>query len=292
MAPACWANSREAADELRSSGVQFAFGGTPPVAAQARALGFFQRVFDGTEPDEATVAYLRGQVAAEPTAADYPQRTVERIAWKAPYPILRHHFGLPTMAATVEGIAAIAEARVLDVISLGIDQDAQENFYHPERQDPRRTGAGGVPVRSADDYRALYAASRGATIPCCAATPAPTISRAWPRCTLTPSTSPGAPCRCFGSTAWTAAAPGGWRIHRRPPGVDGLARPATSRWRPTNPTTGACVTPRIPFLWLGLSGALNARAAGVHDYIAQFMFNTHRGSRNAWTWPACWPPWT
>ena len=43
-----------------------------------------------------------------------------------------------------------AEAGALDVISLGIDQDAQENFFHPERQNPRRTGAGGVPVRSAD----------------------------------------------------------------------------------------------------------------------------------------------
>jgi hypothetical protein len=51
---------------------------------------------------------------------------------------LRHHFGLPTMEATIEGIEKIADAQALDVISLGIDQDAQENFYHPERQDPRR----------------------------------------------------------------------------------------------------------------------------------------------------------
>ena len=45
------------------------------------------------------------------------------------------------------------------------DQDAQENFFHPERQDRRRTGAGGVPVRSADDYLALYAASRRGNFP-------------------------------------------------------------------------------------------------------------------------------
>ena len=51
------------------------------------------------------------------------------------------------------------------MISLGIDQDAQENFYHPERQDKRRRGAGGVPVRSAEDYRALYAASRRGNFP-------------------------------------------------------------------------------------------------------------------------------
>lgn len=51
------------------------------------------------------------------------------------------------------------------MISLGIDQDAQENFFHPERQDPRHTGAGGVPVRSADDYRAPYQASRRENFP-------------------------------------------------------------------------------------------------------------------------------
>ncbi len=54
-----------------------------------------------------------------------PQAAVERITWKAPFPLLRHHFGLPTVEATVEGIGQIAEARVLDVVSLGIDQDAQ-----------------------------------------------------------------------------------------------------------------------------------------------------------------------
>ena len=38
---------------------------------------------------------------APPPEADYPQTTVERIAWKAPYPLIRHHFGLPTMEATL-----------------------------------------------------------------------------------------------------------------------------------------------------------------------------------------------
>ncbi len=145
----------EAADDLRTAGVRFAFGGTPPVAARARALGgFFDAVFDGSESSAETLAYLRGRVlpANEP---DYPQTLVDRIAWKAPYPLLRHHFGQPTLAATQAGIQQIAEARVLDVISLGIDQDAQENFFHPERQDPRRTGAGGTPVRRPQDYRLL-----------------------------------------------------------------------------------------------------------------------------------------
>ena len=103
--------------------------------------------------------------SSDPGSEAYPQTTVERIHWKSPFPLLRHHFGLPTMEATLAGIEKIAEAKALDVISLGIDQDAQENFFHPERQDPRRKGAGGVPVRSAEDYRALYAASRSGNFP-------------------------------------------------------------------------------------------------------------------------------
>jgi len=155
--------AEEAAD-LHAVGVRFAFGGPPPVAERIEKIGFFERIFDGTEPVEEVLAYLKGQSSTR-TESDYPQTTIKRMRWKAPYPILRHHFGLPTLQATLDGIAEIAEARILDVISLGIDQDAQANFFHPKRQDPRRTGAGGVPVRTADDYRALYQASRCGNYP-------------------------------------------------------------------------------------------------------------------------------
>src|SRR5512136_353469 len=114
----------EAASELHERGVRFAFGGTPPVAERVRPLEFFERLFDGSEPPEAVLAYLKGQQAEARSEADFPQSTIERIQWKSPYPILRHHFGLPTMEATIEGIQKIAEAQALDVISLGIDQDA------------------------------------------------------------------------------------------------------------------------------------------------------------------------
>ena len=96
---------------------------------------------------------------------NYPDKTIERILWKKPYPLLRHHYGLPTMDETLRGVETIANARCLDVISLGIDQDAQENFFHPERQELRKKGAGGVPVRSAEDYKALYQASRSGNFP-------------------------------------------------------------------------------------------------------------------------------
>ncbi len=155
---------------------RFVFGGTPPVADVARKLGLFEAVFDGRDPPEATVAYLRALscpdgVRGRPWGAlqpgDFPSELVPRIAWKAPYPVLRHHFGLPgqTIEPTVRGIAQIASAQALDVISLGPDQDAQENFYHPERIDRRRTGAGGVPFRTEADLERLYAASRHGNYP-------------------------------------------------------------------------------------------------------------------------------
>lgn len=155
----------ETADDLHARGVRFVFGGTPPIAERARALGFFERVFDGSESADEVLVYLKGQTQTRLTETAVPQITVERIAWKAPFPLLRHHFGLPTMEATVDGVKKIAEAHALDVISLGIDQDAQANFFHTERQDPRRKGAGGVPVRDADDYRTLYAARQRGNYP-------------------------------------------------------------------------------------------------------------------------------
>jgi methylmalonyl-CoA mutase cobalamin-binding subunit len=156
----------EQADDLHQKGVRFLFGGTPPVAEKARQLqGFFDGVYDGSEEPELLLAYLRDGVAALEETKIYPQTLMERIQQKAPFPILRHHFGLPTMEKTLEGIAQIAEAKALDVISLGIDQDAQANFFHPERQNPRTTGAGGVPVRSPEDYEALFAASRRGNFP-------------------------------------------------------------------------------------------------------------------------------
>ncbi|HEY8414945.1 MAG TPA: methionine synthase, partial [Thermaerobacter sp.] len=76
-----------------------------------------------------------------------------------------HHFGLPSVEETIRGVAEIAEARCLDVISLGTDQNAQEHFFRPEEMDPDQHGAGGVPVRTPDDLRAIYQASRRGNYP-------------------------------------------------------------------------------------------------------------------------------
>jgi len=155
----------EAADALHSKGIRFVFGGTSPVAARARNLDFFETCFDGTATADQVLAFLKGNEGNGEVTIVYPQMAIERIQWKSPYPLIRHHFGLPDFEATQTGIEQIAESGVLDVISLGIDQDAQENFFRPERQDPRRRGAGGVPVRTSEDYRVLYQSTRRGNFP-------------------------------------------------------------------------------------------------------------------------------
>jgi methylmalonyl-CoA mutase cobalamin-binding subunit len=273
----------EQADDLRESGVRFVFGGTMPVAERVRAIDFFERVFDGTAPSDAVLAYLKGQTKGEPTEVDFPQRAIERILWKAPFPIVRHHFGLPTMAATREGIEHIARARVLDVISLGIDQDAQASFFHPERQDPRRTGAGGVPVRTANDYRALYAASRRGNFPLLrtysgtdellrlAGMYVETIDIGW--CAI--------PIFWFnqmdGRGPWPLE--GSIREHQKVMAWYGernipVELNEAHHW-------GMRDAPDVISVAVAYLSAYNARTFGVRDYIAQMMFNSPPGLSDA-----------
>jgi len=109
---------------------------------------------------------LKGQAADGKGEKRKPAATlVERIEEKAPYPLLRHHFGLPSLEETIAGVARLAEAGVLDVVSLGPDQNAQESFFRPEEMDPAQDGAGGVPIRREEDLAAIYRASRRGNFP-------------------------------------------------------------------------------------------------------------------------------
>jgi len=277
------ADFAEAADDLHALGVRFAFGGTPPVAERARALGFFERVFEGGEPEEVVLAYLKGQLDQNRGEEAYPQTTVERIRWKAPYPLLRHHFGLPDLEVTRQGIARIAEASALDVISLGIDQDAQENFFHPERQDLRRRGAGGVPVRTPEDYRSLYAASRRGNFPLLrtysgtddfirlAEMYVETINIAW--CAI--------PLFWFnqmdGRGPWDLA--GSIREHQQVMAWYGARNIPVELNEPHH--WGMRDAPDVVFVVSAYLSAYNARAFGVRDYIAQLMFNSPPGLSDA-----------
>ncbi|HEY59507.1 MAG TPA: cobalamin B12-binding domain-containing protein [Anaerolineae bacterium] len=269
----------ESADHLRSKGVLFAFGGTPPVAERAKKLGFFHAVFDGNQTYEEILAFLKGEDIDARSEIDYPQTTMERIQWKAPYPLLRHHFGLPSMQDTINGIQQIAEARVLDVVSLGIDQDAQENFFHPKRQNPRRTGAGGVPVRNPEDYRRLYQASRHGNYPLMrtysgtddfirlAEMYKETINICWA----------AVPLFWFnqmdGRGPWDLE--GSIREHQKLIAWYGKHGIPVELNEPHH--WGLRNAPDVIFVVSAVLSAYNARAFGVKDYIAQMMFNSPPG---------------
>ncbi|MBN2677318.1 MAG: methionine synthase, partial [Anaerolineaceae bacterium] len=274
--------AEEAAD-LHAAGVRFVFGGTPPVAEKAKALTFFERVFDGSQPVEELLAFLKGQTHPPSAETDYPQSTVERIHWKSPYPLLRHHFGLPSMEATLKGIEEIAASKVLDVISLGIDQDAQANFFHPERQDPRQKGAGGVPVRSESDYRALFAASRAGNFPLMrtysgtddfirlAEMYMETIHNAW--CAI--------PLFWFnqmdGRGPWDLE--GSIREHQQVISYYGQRGIPVELNEPHH--WGMRDAPDVIFVVSAFLSAYNARHFGAKEYISQLMFNSPPGLSDA-----------
>jgi methylmalonyl-CoA mutase cobalamin-binding subunit len=273
----------EAADQLHEEGRNFVFGGTPPVAERARALGFFERIFNGSEHPEEILSYLKGEPASGATEVDFPQKTIERIHWKSPYPILRHHFGLPILEDTIKGIIQIAEAKAIDVISLGIDQDAQEHFFKPEKQDPRARGAGGVPVRSPDDYQALYQASRRGNFPLLrtysgtddfirlAEMYLETINNAWGAIPI------------FWFNQMDGRGPydleSSIREHQRVMAWYGerdipLELNEPHHW-------GMRDAHDVIFVVSAYLSAYNARAFGVRDYIAQMMFNSPPGHSDA-----------
>jgi methylmalonyl-CoA mutase cobalamin-binding subunit len=273
----------EAADELHQQGVRFVFGGTPPVAERAKAMGFFEAVFDGSELVDSVLAYLRGQKPGATDEMDFPQKTIERIQWKQPFPLLRHHYGQPTMEATIKGIQQIAEAKALDVISLGIDQDAQANFFHPDRQNPRQKGAGGVPVRSAEDYRALYAASRTGNFPLMrsysgtddflrlAKLYKDTINIAW--CAIP----------IFWFNKMDGRGPWGLeesiRKHQEVMAWYGEQGIPVELNEPHH--WGMRDAPDVIFVVSAYLSAYNAKKFGVGDYIAQMMFNSPPGTSDA-----------
>lgn len=262
---------------------RYVFGSTPPVVERAEKLGFFERCFSGEEPLEEIIGYLRGRLTEGLRPEDFPQTFVERVKWKAPYPLLRHHFGLPSVEATIAGIEKLAEAHILDVISLGIDQDAQENFYHPERQDPRRVGAGGVPVRTPEEYRRLYEASRRGNFPLMrvysgtddqlklAEMYVETLRNAW----------------CATSMFWFNKLDGrgplsleeSIRVHQE------LMRWHGKREIPVEANEphhwGMRDAPDVIYVVASFLSAYNAKAMGVRDYIAQYMFDCPPGLSDA-----------
>ncbi len=257
---------------------RFLFGGTPPVAKLARESGMFETAFDGSEPMEVTVAVLRGCSVAEEDRA-IGTTLISRLESSHPFPLIRHHFGLPDMKETIEGVRKIAESRALDILSIAPDQNAQESFFRPDEMQQSLNGAGGVPVRSEDDLRAIHEAAQAGNRPllrCYSGTRdlidwggmlKRTINIAWGAVPLT----------------WYSELDG---RSKRPLLEAVKENQKAIRWYAKN---GIPVEVNESHQWaLRRSGdtvelataylaAHNAKALGVRDYVCQFMFDTPRG---------------
>jgi len=143
----------------------FIFGGTPPTAEVARKSGLFEIEFSGLEPRENITSFLKGKTEEVKKDKAPPQNLIDRIAFNGSYPLLRHHFGLPTIEATLRGAKEIALSETVDVISIGPDQNAQESFFRPDEMKKELDGAGGVALRKPEELEAIYKATRCGNYP-------------------------------------------------------------------------------------------------------------------------------
>lgn len=274
-----FAQLKEALAEAGLSHKRLVFGGTRPVADVAEASGIFEAVFGGDEPVEHVIAYLKGTPVKRGEEA-YPDTLVERIAWKKPYPVIRHHFGLPTLEATLDGVRQIAEAGVCDVISIATDQAAQESFFRPEDLAKHQPGAGGVPVREPGHLRAIWEASRRGNYPllrCYSGTRDlllwaemlhETINNAWCAVPTTwYSVLDGRSTRPLAETIAEAQRVMAWHAERGIP----VESNESHHWSLRDaPDTVAVV--------MAFIAAYNAKRMGVRHYIQQMMFNTPPGT--------------
>lgn len=145
--------------------IVFIFGGTLETAEAARKFDYISKVFDGSEEQSESIIYLRNVDKGIVDEVMPPQTLRERIEWKKPFPIIRHHIGLETVEATYEDIKVLAESKLLDVISLAPDQNCQEFYFHQEEMPKGEDGAGGVPIRNEDQLRKMYEATRRGNFP-------------------------------------------------------------------------------------------------------------------------------
>ncbi len=266
------------ADRRSMTDVDFVFGGTTPVCQVARQVGLFHALFDDHNSPDDVLSYLRGSDSRKKQKLP-PQTLVERIEESYPRPLLRHHYGRPTMDETAEGIAKIARAEVLDVISLGPDQNAQRAFFRPDEQNPEEDGAGGVPMRTGEDLIRLYEASRRGNYPlmrCYSGTAdvfamagllATTINNAWCAVPLFwYNVMDGRGPRTLRRSICEAQRLMRWHAQRSIP----VEVNESHHWSLRD-------APDVIAVAAAYLAAYNAKAAGVGDYVAQFMFNTPAG---------------
>lgn len=149
---------------LNKKDLKLIFGGTIETGKVAREYDMFMKVFDGSEEIEEVLDFLKGRFK-KIEEKEYPQNLPERVKFKEPYPLIRHHIGLQTMEETIDEVKKLAESKLLDIISIAPDQNCQSYFFEKEKMDEKLSGAGGAPIRSEEDFRKLYEASRRGNYP-------------------------------------------------------------------------------------------------------------------------------
>lgn len=253
--------------------ITWLFGGTEPTSLVAKDWEIFDKIFYGDEDIDEVIAYLKGKDYSEEES--FPREIIARIKSKYPYPILRHHLGLPTIEETVEAIEKVAQSKVVDIISIAPDQNAQEFFFDQENMDERLNGAGGVPLRNKDDFRTLYKSAERGNYPLLrsysgtknmiefAEVLNETINNAW----------------CAVPLFWYS------ELDRRGPRKLGDAIAENQEVMKWHGMRNIPVEVNDPHHWslrdahdtiavaVAYIVAYNAKKMGVKDYIAQFMFN-------------------
>lgn len=143
---------------------KFFFGGTPAVCELAEEVGIFEGVFRGIETENEILDKVIGR-EKKSYIVEYSQNLYERIEKFYPFPLIRHHFGLPSLEKTVDGVREIAKSKTVDIISIGPDQIAQECFFNQENICKEFEGGGGVPLRNKEDLEAIYVSSKIGNFP-------------------------------------------------------------------------------------------------------------------------------
>ncbi len=200
---------------------------------------------------------------------------LERIKRKKPLPLIRHHYGQPDLETTLQGIEKIADSGVLDIISLGPDQNTQEFFFKPEKMKEELSGAGGVPIRKIEDFEKIYQASRRGNYPllrCYSGTNnlirmaevlQETLDNAWAAIPLTwYSELDGRSKRDLLTAIKENTAAMKWHGDRDIP----VEVNESHHWSLRD-------APDVIAVVMAYLAAYNARQNGVKNYLAQYMFN-------------------
>jgi len=196
------------------------------------------------------------------------------------FPLIRHHFGLPTFESTLDGIRKIARAEVCDIISLAPDQNTQEGFFNQSKRNKTLEGSGGTPYFEPKDFEAAYRISHCGNFPllrCYAGTTEllkwaemlkRTINNAWAAIPLFWYTElDGRSKRKLEDGIKENREAMKWNASHDIPVEVNDAHQWSLRDAPDAIAVAAA------FL-----AAYNAKSVGVKHYIAQFMFNTPRNT--------------